>query len=844
MDSGDIQTNEDLQLLLLEASSNIFNFEDIDYFASICNCDPEVHRSIDIFNRLTTDRERFFFLLNYCFRNPLFAAKWLVGVDALPFQGALLKTLWDHRFVFWLGTRGAGKCVTSDTLLMTSSGFKTIGDILNKPKGLYADNGEFNQVAYVWNKEPEVLVRIETEDGYTLTGTFDHPIAVVRNGVREHIVMGDLKVGDEALLFVGKQWAISPIFVSKNYVKKLAENIVKHKELSPDIYKIKKDKLIYLSSLLKEITFKRITDAIHWQAMLLFAGIRSIRKDNYVYVVDPVSTIDIKDRIVKITSDYRETYDVYIPSYHYFWSNGFMSHNSFLFALYASLRAILIPESKIILVSGSFRQAKQIFDYISSFWDNWHIFQQIAPEGPKRGTDMCRLNIGKSRIYAVPLGGDTIRGLRSNVTLCDEISYIPDDILKTVIMGFSAVSMSPNERVKKTALQKINKQENNLSNVLLANQLIFAGTGSFSFNHANDYYKTYKAIIQSEGDPEKLSDIGTTVLSQDEIKAFNHKDFAVVTLPYDRLPEGFLDTAIIANSKMSMAPEIFEMEYGAKFVDDTQGFIPMSLIHNRTSGYVMLGSKDNCVMGVDIARSDANFAIVIGVIDDNKNLKIIYVWSFNEKRLQSEFDISDLPQLSYDALCALKILHLALKFNVQRIVMDAGGGGASIKDILANPTLHGITPSLVDLSIILSEDLLPGEELPYNKKALLRLVSFNNDIVVQNNYAMKRDIQAGVMTFSESYLDSNLYIDARYKFLEDCYDLLNAENEYMKREISIVKPIQTSRSVTFDTGTGGHKPKKDRYSACLMAYMAYLDYKDNILTDTVEETYDVNGAIV
>ena len=837
----------DLRNELIDVASNIIDFNDIDYY--VAPDGTEILDRLEYYKFLKSDTEKLYYLLNYAFKNPLFAAKWLIGVDALPFQGAILKTFWNHRFSFFLGTRGAGKCVTGDTLIVTENGFDTILNMYTHCPLLYGDNKQFNQVSYVWRKDPEILCEVITGNGYSIIGTPDHPILEYKDGKEQWITLGNVNKHTIIMLKQGNKWFENSkrlfFFEINTIIKELLSG-----KLPESLFTIDREGFEYIVKRLpSSLNFQLERDAKYWQSMLLFLGYLSNRQGNKVIIKTKLKKYDfgcIYEKVVGIKSAFEETYDVYIPESHSFWSNGFISHNSFLFAVYASLRAILIPESKVVLVSGSFRQAKQIFEYISNFWESWNIFRQLAPEGPKRGVDMCRLHIGKSRIYAVPLGGNTIRGIRSNVTLCDEIAYVPEDILKTVIMGFSAVSMAPNERVKKNVInQKFRDAKIRNNTVLLNNQIIFGGTASFSFNHSKSYYDTYKAIINSHGDSSTLAKLGTNVLSEEELKTFNYKDFAVITLPYDRLPKGFLDDSIIANSKMNMAQELFEMEYCAKFVDDTQGFIPMSLIKNREHGELQIVSKNTCVMGVDAARLDANFAIVVSEVSENGTLRVIYVWSFNEKRLHNEFDIANVSYLSYDALCGLKILQVARRFNVQCIVMDAGGGGTSIADVLSNPAGFSISSDIVNFSVVSVDNIDSNEQLPSNIKPILILQKFNNDIIVQNNYAMKRDIQNSIMTFSKSYIGGDIIMNGmKYDFLDDSYDLINIENEEMKKEISIVKPIATGKSVKFDTGTSGSKPKKDRYSACLMSYMAYNHYKQGLNINDTEEEYSTEGALV
>ena len=59
------------------------------------------------------------------------------------------------------------------------------------------------------------------------------------------------------------------------------------------------------------------------------------------------------------------------------------------------------------------------------------------------------------------------------------------------------------------------------------------------------------------------------------------------------------------------------------------------------------------------------------------------------------------------------------------------------------------------------------------------------------------------MLFAKSVAGGDVHMRGlKYEFMEESFDLVNNENESMKREIAIVKPIQAGTTFRFDTGTG------------------------------------------
>ena len=123
------------------------------------------------------------------------------------------------------------------------------------------------------------------------------------------------------------------------------------------------------------------------------------------------------DKIININYNFKETYDLYIPSNHSFICNGFIAHNTWSLALYALLRAVFIPGRKIVIAGAGFRQSKLVFDYIINFWNNSPLLRDFLGNHPANGykmaTDTCKFTLCDSTIIALPIGtGDKIRGIR------------------------------------------------------------------------------------------------------------------------------------------------------------------------------------------------------------------------------------------------------------------------------------------------------------------------------------------------------------------------------------------------------------------------------------------------
>ena len=121
------------------------------------------------------------------------------------------------------------------------------------------------------------------------------------------------------------------------------------------------------------------------------------------------------------------------------------------------LRALILPNRKVVVVGAAFRQSKVLFEYMETIWRNSPMLRDICDgdSGPRRDTDRCTLRLNDSTVTCLPLGdGQKIRGQRANDIIADEFASIPREIFENVVAGFAAVSADPVENVKRLAAQK------------------------------------------------------------------------------------------------------------------------------------------------------------------------------------------------------------------------------------------------------------------------------------------------------------------------------------------------------------------------------------------------------
>ena len=554
-------------------------------------------------------------------------------------------------------------------------------------------------------------------------------------------------------------------------------------------------------------------------------------------------------------------------------SRGF--GKSFLMALYCILKCVFVPGTKIVVVGAAFRQSKIIFEYMETIWRSSPILRSIFSgndDGPRRDVDRCTMRLGDSWTVAIPMGdGSKIRGLRAHIIIADEFASISPDIYETVVAGFAAVSASPIENVKaearKQAMKDMGVWNEELESLTkkMGNQAIISGTADYSFKHFAKYWERYRRIIDSKGDLQKLKDI----FGEEPSENFNWRDYSVIRIPYELIPKGFMDDKQVSRAKATIHTGIYNMEYAACFVKDSEGFFRRSLVESCVvddKGSITINDKPiifdaatkgnpnlQYVYGIDPASEKDNFSIVILELHPDHS-RVVCVWTTNRTNFKERQKTGLIDEHDFYGFCARKIRNLMKIFPCARIGLDAQGGGVAIEEALhdKNKLKEGeqlIWP-YIDYNKSKDTDSQPGLHI-------LELVQFARaDWTAQANHGLRKDLEDKALLFPRfDNLTLGLTMDQEGKdILQDdlnpIYDNLSEcvlEIEELKNELTTIVMSQTSTGagardrwdtpeVKMQNGKKG-RLRKDRYSSLIIANMMARQFRNQL--QSVE--YDVIG---
>ena len=449
-----------------------------------------------------------------------------------------------------------------------------------------------------------------------------------------------------------------------------------------------------------------------------------------------------------------------------------------------------------------------------------------------------------------------IRGLRGTTIEIDEFDSVNPEIYETVIAGFGAVEKDPVESAALEARRELlikagewTEDDEDKYAEKATNQSIITGTAGYSFGSFARYFHNYQKIIKSRGDDKALKEILGEKFNKD---FFDYRDYSILRIPYNLIPRGFMSDKTIARAKATSTSDSYEREYECIFSKDSQGYFRRSLIEACTaSKQNNIVGPDNVpivfdaritgdlskkyIYGIDPASEDDNLAIVIIELHENHS-RVVYCWTVNKKKFEEKIKAGITHRHDYFQYCADHIRNLMTVFPCVRIMMDAQGGGSTLREAFANPR-NGEMPifEVIEKEKAKITDKMQGLHI-------LEMCQFvRKEWTSQANVGLKFDMEKKLLLFPQfdsislatSYEDDVSLLKARgidydikhanlYDTKEDCV----IEIEKLKEELTTVVYTKTSGGTErWDTpeikmadGKKG-RLKKDRYSALVMANM-------------------------
>ena len=253
-----------------------------------------------------------------------------------------------------------------------------------------------------------------------------------------------------------------------------------------------------------------------------------------------------------------------------------------------------------------------------------------------------------------------------------------------------------------------------------------------------------------------------------------------------------------------MSDYTFRMEYMCYFPPDSEGFFRRSSLdkaraHAEFGPQVLPRRGCHYTMGVDPARTSDNFAIAIFEVDpEAEEIRLVRVYSFNKKNF---------PEMHR------QVRQIRKHWGIEYFEMDAGGGGTTIRDLLASKESCPIGERL-----ILEKDFDEHRTLT-GDRFLGPLVQFSNyEWVHDANHALLSGLQHGLLKIASKPPLPGEIVTPEHEEADE-------EIEKALTEWASIVTQQVGNRTRWDTPTP--TMRKDRYSAILLGYSAARKVLDN-----------------
>lgn len=373
---------------------------------------------------------------------------------------------------------------------------------------------------------------------------------------------------------------------------------------------------------------------------------------------------------VKVIEDLgrKNCIDFNVPTGEKYWSNGFISHNTFISAVFCILQTIFFPDSGILIAGPTFRTSRFIFNKVVEISEgkNAQLLYQALGVMSRRN-DEYKILVNGGSVVAIPLSGDKVRGYRANVLVIDELLLMEQEIVEKVLMPFLVVPQNLTEkqiiRAKEDELIRrgVLKEEERM---VFPNRAKFIGLSSASFK-CEYLYKKYEEFVQQIYNP-----------SEEDKKNHSHVKYFVSQLAWNAIPEDRMDKDII---KLAQSDEsnsaTFRREYGAEFTDDSDSYFSMkkmiqcTIPDGESPSLLLSGDKSKkYLLSIDPNWSNSetsdNFSMCVMEIDEDK-LK---------EGKESGTVVHNYGRFGVDLKAHIKYFYYLWKnFNIVMIIIDHAG---------------------------------------------------------------------------------------------------------------------------------------------------------------------------
>jgi hypothetical protein len=558
------------------------------------------------------------------------------------------------------------------------------------------------------------------------------------------------------------------------------------------------------------------------------------------------------------------------------WSRG--SGKSTVAGWYAIFKCIFEPGTRVVIASANFRTSRRIFEEIEKLLatEGAALARQCFDKKPYKRNDAFSWGVNGGHITAIPLSEDT-RGMRCDVLILDEVLLLAPSMINEVLAPFLS---SPRDAAWRIRVQKLEEgliktgalHPNNKTIFENAAQMIALSSASYQFQHLYKMYEDWSSFVEK---PELIE-----MKETDE----ERPTYFLSQLSWEAVPGSILNRSFIESQRASSSEDSFSREFEAQFKDGGDGYFSMKKMNACTIEDGMyphskvIGEKDKkYVVSVDANASKAlnadYFAMAVIEIDEQTG-EGIYVHGYQNVG----GDLQDHVKYLY---------YLMSHFNVQLLCCDSANLDSFIDacndNILFKSNLNKKITYITEWDFNKEGQdyltMLDSAKKQYNVDMGCMCIrqNFSSEWLMRSNTHLQSCIDHKKIWFASRSSCNPNYISGMFQ-LKLPLDLIfprglkvEFDNKEEKRKGSIREFIEIQDDIIVDTkaqcanievkttargtqsfdlpkgqsnSTANNKPRKDNYTALLLANWGVKCYFDLQTTPEAVKKYTMSPILI
>ena len=396
---------------------------------------------------------------------------------------------------------------------------------------------------------------------------------------------------------------------------------------------------------------------------------------------------------------------------------------TYLVALFACVRCILYPGTKIVAFSATFKQGKEI---VLKITDDFMIHSPFLCNEIKRtstGLNDCGVWFKNGSWIQVRVAGETSRGARANIIIGDESRMIPRKIYDTVMRPMNSSPRQPGylNNPKYVHLKEMNK-EFMMSSAWYKQSEMFETVKAYTANFLDDKRNYFICDL-----PYQLS-IAEGLLMRESIEnEMSEETFSDISFMMEREGKfyGSSEDALFSFDVLNKQRVLLESLHPLEFYRETGIQIPKKQINEKR-----ILSVDVALLASKKHDNDASALLVNQCIFSNDNFPI------------SNISCIDTKEGLLTEELGLRVMRYFYQYDMDYLGLDCSGIGQSILDYCCMQDrydpLYGCTYKA--MTVINNDDLASRYKIPDANKCVYAIkanAKQNNDMCIALRAALQ-----------------------------------------------------------------------------------------------------------